>query len=188
MATSKAERNQKIVQLVKNGVTSTQISREMNITKQRISQILKHQGIKPRKIHSVLWTEEYLSMLGNCFDSHLAKRMGVSISAIFLKRKQLGISSCKHVHGTRDKNRYLGRKSPSGKLTITDCEWFVRTGKSGQRRCYALFTCKCECGNVVKVERGNFEGNIQKSCGCARRAYYNRKSNKMRKNIKNKIG
>ena len=44
--------------------------------------------------------------------------------------------------------------------------WKVLERAGSDKRGGALWLCKCKCGTVKKVMRGNLVNNISKSCGC----------------------
>lgn len=44
----------------------------------------------------------------------------------------------------------------------------VGQAEEGTRNGYILWTCRCDCGNIVKVQSGHLRSGNTKSCGCRR--------------------
>jgi hypothetical protein len=60
---------------------------------------------------------------------------------------------------------YFLKNDKYGKLIVMSLEDKTYDTKNRQRQ-YCI--CKCECGNIVRVEKGNLIRNLTKSCGCNR--------------------
>ena len=67
---------------------------------------------------------------------------------------------------TRDKESIIGNKY--GLLTVID---FAGVDKNRQ----SLFKCKCDCGNIITVNRNKLETGHTSSCGCYRRVKASKK-------------
>ena len=67
---------------------------------------------------------------------------------------------------TRDKKSIIGNKY--GLLTVID---FAGVDKNRQ----SLFKCKCDCGNIITVNRNKLETGHTNSCGCYRRVKASKK-------------
>lgn len=66
---------------------------------------------------------------------------------------------------------YFTKNNKYGKLKVLLLEDKKYDSKNRLRQ---FCICKCECGNTVRVEKGNLIRNLTKSCGCNR---YPQKSN-----------
>ena len=70
-----------------------------------------------------------------------------------------------------DVNDIVGKRL--GKLEVLRYDHYSYDNTLGGQRMRHYYTCRCECGTVKLIQRGQLTSEIVHSCGCLKRRLHN---------------
>lgn len=70
-----------------------------------------------------------------------------------------------------DVNDIVGKRL--GKLEVLGYDHYSYDNTLGGQRMRHYYTCRCECGTVKLIQRGQLTSEIVHSCGCLKRRLHN---------------